>query len=218
MEPNWQKSQPGIQVDISPSDVRFTKGDAIASILIGFIIGVFAPSILNNVGKSLPLQEFYLVIFPILTLVGMWVTYIIAARVPVLVQIAKFGAVGVANTVIDFGILNFLSAYFEIYSGAAISPLNATSFTVAVVNSYFWNKYWTFKAGKESGSKQFIEFIIVSVIGILINTAIVYLATTFAQPFAGFSEAQWLNVSKVFATFLSLVWNFIGYKFIVFKK
>lgn len=222
MEQNWQKSfekaQPGIQVDISQPAIKFTKGDAIASLLIGFIIGIFAPSILNNVGKSLPLQEFYFAIFPVLTLVGMWVTYIIAGKIPVLAQIAKFGAIGVANTVIDFGVLNFLSAYFGIFGGLKISPLNATSFTVAVINSYFWNKYWTFKSGNKGGGKQFIEFIIVSIIGMGINTGIVYMATTFAQPFAGFSEAQWLNVSKVLATFLSLVWNFIGYKFIVFKK
>ena len=57
-----------------------------------------------------------------------------------------------------------------------------------------------------------------SVIGVLINTGIVYLMTTLVIPFAGISEQIWLNIGKLMATFISLAWNFAGYKFIVFRK
>lgn len=224
MEQNWQKSvqnaQPTVAVVESSSRFKFGKSDAFASVLLGFIIGVFAPIILNNVGRTLPLQDLYFVIFPILALGGMWFTYLIAARIPVIVEIVKFAAIGVANTVIDFGVLNFLSSFAHVFSGAKLVPLNFVSFSVAVVNSYFWNKYWTFKTDGKGGSSgsQFISFIIVSVIGMLINTGIVYLVTTFASPFGGVSQAVWLNIGKLMATFISLVWNFVGYKFVVFKK
>lgn len=199
------------------SQARFTKNDAIASLLLGLIIGVFMPLILQNVGKTLPFQNYYFAIFPVLTLVGVWISYSIGSRLPVIIQIAKFGVVGVANTVIDFGVLNFLSAQFQIYKGLEVSPLNAASFTVAVINSYFWNKHWTFKAKEGKTGKQFIEFIVVSVIAIFINTGTVYLITLL-PPVGGVSEQLWLNISKLIATFISLVWNFVGYKFVVFKE
>lgn len=224
MEQNFQKSiqdaQPAVAVAESSVRIKFGRGDALASVVIGFIIGVFAPIILNNVGKHLPLQNLYFVILPVIAFAGMWLTYLIAARIPVLVEIVKFGAIGVANTVIDFGILNFLSFKFQIFSGGSLIILNVISFSVAVTNSYFWNKYWTFKSDGKSGSSgsQFITFIVVSVIGMFINSGIVYLVTTFASPFGGVSQAVWLNIGKLAATFISLIWNFVGYKFIVFKK
>jgi len=60
--------------------------------------------------------------------------------------------------------------------------------------------------------------LIISVIGISINDAIVYGLATFTSPLFGLSAQMWTNVAKLFATAASMVWNFIGYKFIVFKK
>lgn len=199
-------------------EIKFTKNDAISSLVLGLIIGVFAPLILQNIGKTLPLQNYYFAIFPILTLLGVWFAYIISARLPILIQITKFGVVGVANTVVDFGVLNYLSAVQHVFSGLALIPLNMISFTAAVINSYFWNKYWTFKAGSGAdASKQFAEFIIVSVIAVFLNSGLVYLLTLI-PPFGGLSGQVWLNISKAAATAISLIWNFIGYKFVVFKK
>ena len=224
MEQNFQKSiqdaQPAAAVFESSSLIKFGRIDLVASIVLGFIISVFTPIILNSIGKALPFQSFYFVIFPILALAGVWITYKVAAKIPVIVEIAKFGGIGVANTVIDFGVLNLLSSFAHIFSGVKLMPLNVVSFSIAVINSYFWNKYWTFKSeGKATSSgSQFVTFIIVSVIGLLINTGIVYLVTTFASPFGGVSQAVWLNIGKLAATFISLAWNFVGYKFIVFKR
>lgn len=197
--------------------IKFTRNDAMSSLVLGLIIGVFAPLILQNIGKTLPLQNYYFAIFPALTLIGVWIAYFIGARLPILVQIAKFGVVGIANTVIDFGVLNYLSATQHVFSGMALIPLNMISFTAAVVNSYFWNKYWTFKAGGDGAGKQFAEFIIISVIAIFLNSGLMYLLTLI-PPLGGVSEQMWLNISKAAATLISLVWNFVGYKFIVFKK
>lgn len=214
-------------IESSPA-VKFTKNDAIAVTVLGFIIGIFTPVILGNINKVLPLQGYFFIIFPILAVLSTWIVYSVAGRIPIIIQIVKFGAIGAANTVIDFGILNFLSGFFSIFSGPFLIILNIISFSAAVTNSYFWNKYWTFKAGsaslklgetgKENSGRQFIEFIVVSVIGLGINTGIVYLVTTFASPFGGVSQAVWLNIGKLAATFISLAWNFVGYKFIVFKR
>ncbi len=135
-------------------------------------------------------------------------------------QFSKFIIVGGVNTGIDVVILRILVGVTGIVGGGGIVVLNAISFSVAVVNSYFMNKLWTFedKTRTEKEPFKFSQFFIVSLIGISINSGVVYVITTFTQPILGISEANWVVVAKLFATGFSLVWNFIGYKLFVFKK
>jgi len=133
-------------------------------------------------------------------------------------QFGKFVVIGLMNTVIDFAILNFLMWWTGIYSGASIILLNMVSFSIAVFNSYFWNKYWTFKDLDKIEAKEFSQFILVTLIGLAINSSIVYGITTLVSPMFGISPELWANLAKVAATGFSLIWNFIGYKFVVFNR
>ncbi len=131
----------------------------------------------------------------------------------------KFAIIGGFNTVVDFGILNLLSWGTGITSGNGLIPLNIISFSVAVVNSYVLNKRWTFhdQATGDTGRK-FSLFLLVSLIGVVINTVVLRIVTTNIDPMFDLSPQLWLNVGKAAATAISLVWNFVGYKFFVFKK
>ena len=133
-------------------------------------------------------------------------------------QFSKFVVIGFMNTAIDFTILNFLMWWTGIYSGALIILLNMVSFSIAVFNSYFWNKYWTFKDLDKIEAKEFSQFILVTLIGLAINSSIVYGITTLVSPMFGISPELWANLAKVAAIGFSLIWNFIGYKFIVFNR
>lgn len=138
-------------------------------------------------------------------------------------QFSKFIIVGGVNTGIDFLILNVLMYVTSINSGPMLFLLNCISFSVAVVNSYYMNKRWTFKeaaAGLEDkkATLQFSQFFIVSVIGIVINGMILTGITTLIPAPFGIGDQLWANVAKLFATGASLVWNFVGYKLFVFKK
>ena len=133
-------------------------------------------------------------------------------------QFSKFIVIGFMNTAIDFAILNFLMWWTGIYSGASIILLNMVSFSIAVFNSYFWNKYWTFRDLDKVEAKEFSQFILVTLIGLAINSSIVYGVTTLVSPMFGISPELWANIAKVAATGFSLIWNFIGYKFIVFNR
>ncbi|MFZ2226323.1 MAG: GtrA family protein [Candidatus Moraniibacteriota bacterium] len=140
-------------------------------------------------------------------------------RFPILKQIVKFVIVGGINTGIDFLVLNIEMALTGITSGLGMLVLNTISFSVATTNSFFMNKRWTFedKGASQEGVK-FSQFLLVSIIGIIINTGVVYLITSFTTPLFGLSPQLWANVAKLLATGISLVWNFIGYKFFVFKR
>lgn len=135
-----------------------------------------------------------------------------------LLQFLKFGIVGVSNTFVDFAVLNLLMWLTGIYKGKWMILLNSISFTCAVLNSYVWNKYWTFQARERKGMVvEFSKFFFISLIGIILNTGIVYLITTYISPFFGIGKELWANIAKVTATFIALIWNFVGYKFWVFK-
>ena len=143
----------------------------------------------------------------------------ILERFPALKQFVKFVVVGVINTGIDFLILNIEMFFTGITSGSGMIVQNSISFGAATINSYYLNKRWTFEDREtQKEGVKFSQFIIVSLVGISINGGIVYAITTFINPLFGISPQLWANLAKVAATGISLIWNFIGYKFIVFKK
>lgn len=194
------------------------KRDFLLSAAAAFLTTIFLTPTLENLGVyqhiPFPLLTIFIV-FPLLTIAGMFLASFIGRFSQIIWQLAKFGLVGVLNTTIDFGILNILIAVTSIQGGLAIVPLNIASFTIALINSYFWNKHWVFHGSKQS---KFLLFLIVSLLAIAINTGVVYAMTTFMAPIGNMSPTVWANVAKVTATFVSLVWNFLGYKLIVFKK
>jgi len=194
------------------------KSDIIASLVLGEIIAIFLGFVLSGLNFSLFNPWYLVVILPLLALAGVFVANLLGKRIPIILQFLKFVLVGLANTAVDFGILNFLMNATGIYSGQSIFFLNSVSFVVSVTHSFFWNKFWTFKVKKTDATKEFLQFLLVSIVGLLINGAIVYMITTWIKPMFGFSEITWANIAKASATIISLVWNFIGYRFIVFKE
>jgi len=208
--------------------MKLTKKDIINSLLVGEISSWFLIFIVKNpyieefkaIGLSPVIIWSLPIIFPIIFLVGTFVAKLLSKLAKVIYQIARFAEVGVMNTFIDFGILNLLIWITGVTSGMAIAPLNAFSFLCATSNSYYWNKSWTFSSSepKKASGKEFVQFLIISAIGIAINTGIVVLGTIFILPWFSLSAGAWANVMKLLATFVSMVWNFLGYKFIVFKK
>ncbi len=192
--------------------------DLLLSVFAAALTAFFLPPTLQGKGISLfanyPVYYIYIG-YTVVATVGMIVAFYLGRIVPVLWQLAKFGLVGVLNTAIDFGILNFLSTYLAVTSGVGLIPVKIVAFSIALVNSYFWNKGWVF-AGKKKSSA--VSFAIVSAIGLVLNVGTVYVLTSIVGPQGNIGAATWLNLANVGATGLSLVWNYLGYRLIVFKK
>ena len=190
------------------------------SFAIGLVVGLFLLPILINTNLYSKIYEPLLLAFlfaglPIIFTIGLAFAGFVSKKIPLLWQFAKFAQVGVLNTAIDFGILNLLIFVTGITSGLSIIPLNAISFSIAIINSFFWNEKWVFETKKEA---NFITFVVVTLIGLAINSGIVYAITTFVPPTFVDSQKLWVNLAKVLATGISLIWNFTGYRLIVFKK
>lgn len=152
-----------------------------------------------------------------LTILGLVTLKFLSRWIGVLWQFAKFAVIGGLNTFLDFAVLNLLINYSGIAQGLPFSGFKGIAFTIAVVNSYFWNKYWTFSDGQAERKTQFIEFIVVSLIGLGVNVGVASFIVNSVEPIGGLSPEVWANVGALFATAFAWLWNFLGYKFIVFK-
>lgn len=199
------------------------KKDYILVSIIGFLFALLLLPIIKN--TKLPFFELNIISIAVLIIafsvfanIALWIASLLSRKIPIMIQFAKFGAVGALNTLLDLGILNTLIFFTGFSAGWHYTSYKAISFIIANTNAYFWNKYWTFESKGEANIKEFWQFFIVSLIGFGINVGFASLIVNIIGPMGDISIERWGNIAALGATAISLVWNFIGYKFIVFKK
>lgn len=125
----------------------------------------------------------------------------------------RFAVVGIANTVIDFGVLFLLSIL-----GLPEIPANIASTSSALCFSFFANKKYTFKSSGTNVARELTLFIIVSLIGAwVIQSAILYITLPLLDNLH-LSEYVSLFIAKVLAIAVGFVWNYFMYSKVVFKK
>lgn len=195
------------------------KTDAIISAVIGFLIGGFFIIIFKVIGLEVPFLPLFPFVFLILCLFAMLIASALKAKILILYQAVKFVLVGALNTFVDLGVLNLLMWTSGITAGIYYSAFKGISFLAASTNSYFWNKHWTFaKKDKIFVLKEFLGFLVVVAVGFCINVGVASVVVNIIGPQYGLSKEIWANIGAFVAVFFAFVWNFIGSKFIVFKK
>ncbi len=125
----------------------------------------------------------------------------------------KFIIVGGANTAIDFVILFGLT-----FLGVDKLVANFFSTSVALVFSFFVNKSFTFKNETKNAKKQFALFLVITLFGLWVIQPLVILGVTSLTESFITNSAISLFIAKLVATVASLIWNYIFYSRIVFKK
>lgn len=116
-------------------------------------------------------------------------------------QIIKFGIVGVLAFFIDYGVMILLKEVFGIWYFLAAM----ISFTMSVVFNYIISMRYVF-SGKEgmSKKKEFVIFIILSVLGLIINQLGMWILVDVV-------DIDY-RISKFFVTAIVMVWNFVTRK------
>ena len=187
--------------------------------IVGILVGLLSLPTVLNLNLAIGTAGKFLIpfILVILTIIGLLIMSFLSRWLPVFWQIGKFIVIGGLNTFIDFGILNFLMLSSGLSAGAGYSGFKGISFVVAVVNSYFWNKYWVFASVGEKQKGEFLKFFIISAIGFGINVGIASFTVNIVGAPAGIASNLWANIGAALAVVFSLMWNFLGYKFLVFK-
>lgn len=116
-------------------------------------------------------------------------------------QFLKFGVVGFIAFFIDYGLLAFCGEILHLnYLVSA-----TVGFIGGVTFNYFASMRYVFRH-KEGMSKrrEFVIFVVLSVIGLLINNALMWAGVEFLN-------IHYLIV-KIFATAVVMVWNFVTRK------
>jgi len=228
------------QIDAERRKRKMVKDIGVAMVA-GFLLSLLMWPILyesRHVTSIGMLYANFIFLVPALTAasgLGMWIAYLIARKIPMILQVARFVLIGGLNTILDNSILTELYKFLVKYGldaiGASLGVDTAknvlfiigktVSFIIASLNSYVWNKFWTFKKSEaekeEKNKKELLAFYAVTLVGFGINVLVAKLIFSLG-PLGGVTEEQWVQLSGLSATAASLVWNFVGYKFFVFKK
>jgi len=130
----------------------------------------------------------------------------LAIRKQIYRQFVKFSIVGISGMVVD-GLVYFISTrWLHLFYLLA----KITSFILAAVNNYIWNRIWTFRSKEKNIIKEFYKFISVSAIGLGLNALIMYLLV-------GIMRINDLS-GWLLATLMVLFWNFAANKYWTFGK
>ena len=213
--------------------IRITQKDYYYAVAAGLLIGLLLLPVLKTVSPS-AYAKFALAIVPFFLLatpLGLRIAFFIGQKVAIVYQIAKFGVIGVANVLVDLGVLSleimFFTKYFNIKPDTALigfvsfySLYKSISFIIANVNSYLWNKHWTFDQGGQKQTKaQFIQFFAVSIVGFLINVFVASFAfKMILGSLTSMNAGQISLLGGMVGSIAGLAWNFVGYKLWVFKQ
>ncbi len=144
-------------------------------------------------------------------------------------QFFRFFVVGIVNFIVDISVFSFLIYFFPFGKDVVIftffsivvtlfSVFKFISFLTANINSFFLNRIWTFgSSNKNTVGLEYVLFLFVSLIGVFINVVVFSYVFGYMDRF--FNNSFLIaNLSAVLGSFFAMVWNFFGYKILVFKK
>ncbi len=121
-----------------------------------------------------------------------------------LTKFIKFGLVGASGLLVDFGFTILCKEVLKIQKYVS----NAIGFTLAATSNYILNRVWTYKSSNPI-ALEYTEFLIISVLGLGINTLILYLLVSKKKlPF---------YLSKAIAILVVTLWNFFANTLFTFR-
>ncbi len=123
-----------------------------------------------------------------------------------LLKLIKFCCVGFSGMILDFGTTSILKEKLKLNKYFS----NSMGFALAATSNYFINRLWTFQSENSHVITEYLSFITIAVMGLLINNAIIY----------ALNDRMKLNfyVSKLMAILMVTFWNFGLNYLITFAK
>ncbi|RKM60007.1 GtrA family protein [Butyrivibrio sp. CB08] len=146
-----------------------------------------------------------------------------------LYQIFKFGVVGFVCFFIDYIVglvaMNIIVAIFGKESFEVASVIGSVcGFIVSVVANYILSFKFVFERKEDLNRKaEFVAFVILSIIGMGINSAIIWLGVSYfykniAWLHANVGNSLMYTIAKIVATAVVMVYNFVTRKIFLEKK
>lgn len=118
----------------------------------------------------------------------------------------KFGIVGFSGLIVDFSFTWLCKEKFRINKYVS----NSIGFVLGVINNFYWNKNYTFNDYDSEYGIQFFRFLLVAIVGFLLNNVLLYIL----------QKKTPLNfyVSKAIVTIVVFFWNFCANSLYTFNN
>ncbi len=123
-----------------------------------------------------------------------------------LIQLVKFGIVGVIASVIDFGVLLILKECLQV----DVLVASAIAFSVSVIANYILSMLFVFQGGKTGKAQEFLIFLLLSIGGLLLNQLVMWFGTDVLDVYY-----LWVKIS---ACVVVPIYNFITRKIFLERK
>ena len=122
-----------------------------------------------------------------------------------ILKFLKFGVVGFSGVFVDFGVTYLFKEIIKINKYVS----NALGFICAATSNYILNRIWTFQSENADVATEYGKFMLVSAIGLGINSLTLYILT---------DKLKWnFYLSKIFAIGMATLWNFFANLLFTFK-
>ena len=124
------------------------------------------------------------------------------ARIP---EIGRFAVVGLINFGIDVAVFS-IALYLL---GIHLIVANTIAYSLATINSYLMNKYWTFAghSDRNISTTEFTRFLLFNIGGLALSNLTVFLLAEYLMPL----------IAKLGAVGVTFVWNYLTIRRFVFR-
>jgi len=124
----------------------------------------------------------------------------------VIYQFFRFVCIGFLNTGLNFLVVNLISKALGISQGWPLGAVTAAGFVCAVIQSYPWNRTWTF--GNEQGVSLWANIVRLIKVGLLgsLSLVLVFIAAKLSAP-----AYFYALVLVVYLIFESVLWRHFGF-------
>jgi putative flippase GtrA len=121
-----------------------------------------------------------------------------------LYKFLKFGVVGLSGMAVDFGITFLLKEKLRVNKYFS----NTCGFLAAASSNFILNRLWTFQSDDPDIAFQYVKFLSLSIVGVLLSNAIIYLLH---------DRWKWnFYFAKLVSIALVVFWNFFASYFFTF--
>lgn len=147
-----------------------------------------------------------------------------------IIELFKYGIVGISNTLVTAIIIwvmmrfVFRITHEEEASSMVLSVSNFIGYAAGVINSFVWNRNWTFKS-KNNWKKEFLMFIGMFFLSYIPQLILINLLNTYAEfptiQFTLLSRDILINhayICQLIGIVFFTVLNFICNKYFTFRK
>ncbi len=119
-------------------------------------------------------------------------------------ELIKFAIIGIFSTLYNYIAYVIIYTLFE-----NIFLASCVGYTVGLINSYIFGKKWVFRHNTSSNKRLIISFLIVYATGCFVSSGIIFAINRIYNAH---------NIAWIIGTGYSIFNNFLGSKFIVFKR